>query len=672
MIIGRLPILLILLVTLVSAEDAYVTISTRTSAEADELTTEFVSSSETGPKIGALEATMSRVVDTNGADFTVSATSVPVMAKVQDIRFNDADNSWTLEYSIMKFDPDDILNRFHRIVYFTKKDSARSIVSGDLENACLQRNSNDDCLDELNNFYVVRHSASLENDIFQPPSTDSSIIIVKTEEPYSQKEKLTITIPHDKIRNRIGTETTFQHPTKGPQVSHKFGIGILFVPSKSTTRVIMFDVIQLTETTSQLLQMRQDTRYSIAHYVTFFTTTATIGNEEVTLANIEFAVDEGHTKLELEATINGNRVQSQQCEDAQSTINTLQHPSCLTAYKLCDVNIFSQGGSLWVSVVYPIDPDSSGQVNVDLLLQTSYMPTMGPEKVTIDTLNLQTKQKPSTMCLDAVPKSFSPVEFTKATVYRGTEVYISDTDTSFLVKNSSLSASESLLTLVIGPDKSVDGAMDYFERFTTDVIELDELYMSHALHEDTLPQTVENKIYGTGAGRSKVDLDSNLLQSCMMESDSSFVYSDQSNFQCVTTTDWQEAPLTRDKSGGDVHFVFKFSDDDHAGARLWLSNIYGSTPAAQNYVDKVINHTLSLQDDQGKNSIYFVWPVYYWPRSPIGLKDHTLISLSWSVARSPGRRLLAVENPFTFMPSPHRKRTKHPVVIRPVIDTASE
>ena len=653
------------LIQQVTNQDAIVTVSTRTPAEADALTQQVINAGETF-EFGALEATMSRVVDVASPAFVASAPSVPVMAKIQEIEYDAQNAAWTLKYETMKFTPDDILNHFHRILYFTQTGSDNGVSSGDLGNICIDRSTtNLECANHLTTHYTTNAPMQLDADSL---SADG-ITVTVSDVNYSQKQEISITIPHEVIRNVIGTKSTYQHPDRGEQTSYKFGVGILFTPDQdqSKTRVIMFDVFQLTENSWQLFAVQQQISYSVAQYVSFWTSKAEVssaggGTEFVTTANVEFTLDSGHTVDTMDVTINGQSVTETMCGEMQDKINTLSDPSCIASYQLCTRQVISgNGGATWISVVYPISPASS-QVDIDLLLKTDYLPP-GAEvsKKTLSTLNFQTSQPASLMCQDTTIKAFDPIQYTKATVYRGTEVVIDDPSSSFFTihnVSSAVSLPESLITLVIGPDETSQAATNYFARFGNDVIELDELYMSHALNPDNLPDTVDNKIYGTAEGRSYIVLDSGLVQGCMLEDNDAFTYQKDA-FECVTTKDWP--PTERQKSSGvGTYFVHKVSSEGQAQAKEWLKKyITGTSDGGDTEATAILSRTLALQGATNKNSIYYIWPVYFWPdSSPVGLKDHTLISLSWSVFRTASRRLLSVGHAYASSVGVYSKLTK--------------
>ena len=64
-----------------------------------------------------------------------------------------------------------------------------------------------------------------------------------------------------------------------------------------------------------------------------------------------------------------------------------------------------------------------------------------------------------------------------------------------------------------------------------------------------------------------------------------------------------------------------------------------------------------------------MWPLYHWPgRAPVGLKDKTIVSLSWSISKqpAPARRLLSLPalslpRPFSTKALAVRHRPKHAV-----------
>ena len=65
------------------------------------------------------------------------------------------------------------------------------------------------------------------------------------------------------------------------------------------------------------------------------------------------------------------------------------------------------------------------------------------------------------------------------------------------------------MTLVFTPKD--DAAVNYFDTYPQETINLDDLYMSHALLASEMPETVDNTMVGDSLGRAQIVLDPALL-----------------------------------------------------------------------------------------------------------------------------------------------------------------
>ena len=116
---------LLLLFLLQIHSEVLVTIESQSQEEMDQLTEAVDTSSidANGPMrttLGAIEATMSRVVDVDSPYLTTVPQSMPTLTKIDDIAFDEANNVWTFKYKSMAIDPSNTVNSFNRILYLSK------------------------------------------------------------------------------------------------------------------------------------------------------------------------------------------------------------------------------------------------------------------------------------------------------------------------------------------------------------------------------------------------------------------------------------------------------------------------------------------------------------------------------------------------------------------------
>ena len=118
---------------------------------------------------------------------------------------------------------------------------------------------------------------------------------------------------------------------------------------------------------------------------------------------------------------------------------------------------------------------------------------------------------PRISCTPSETVAFDATQHVRTELYRG-HVLVAETITgTFSVFNdTSLSSAEALVKLVLRPDDSAE-ALAYFEKYTDEHLRLDELYISHGKLSNTFPSQIANTLQGTGAGRTTLDLDPELL-----------------------------------------------------------------------------------------------------------------------------------------------------------------
>lgn len=650
-----------LCVGLVSCNPILVSVQSKSQEEMDALTaavdiaaeTQYEPGQTTRTTLGVIEATMSRVVDVNDPYVTTKTASVPTWGMLQDITYNSETNIWTFQYQTMRIDSGTSLNQFHRVLYFTKKDT--DYVQGDTGNACLVNGvSVSDCLSALHTNYLMSETPVNENaDYIAWHDTEFNIAdpIVVTQQPvpYSLLETVTIQIPQKRIRDSLGKSTTYTHATEGLQKQWTFGIGMLFHGVGSN--VVVFDNFNLIENSFDQLAISRSNSYALARYVTFWTNEAA-GNANIRVAHIEYVLDEGYEVLDINASVNGQVVSQSDCSDMQALVTALDNNGqCITRRDLCVPDVYETTPSCvgCVAYVVPLPQWAVSPFKINTLLTLKN--TQSNAEI-LSTLNFETSNM-QTVCKDAVYSTFNAIDHVQATLYRGYSLQAQVVQGSFTVQNdTALGLPETLLTLVLTPKDAA--AVSYFTEFSNQHINLDELYISHSLFASVVEevQPITNQVIGTGDGRTTLNIDAELLSQCKLESDATFEW--DSSAQCVTTQDWGlSGPIVRDKSsptldqGQPMYFVHEVNLASPASATYdWLStNIFaGSTDSANTFLQNT--RQLVPAEQQSMSKAYYVFPIYQWPdQSPIGLKDTSVVSFAWSVSEFAGvgrRRLLSV------------------------------
>lgn len=666
---------LCLLVSAASGSSVLVSVQAQDKQHMDDLTQKIDRAAYHGSArfvLGAIEATMSRVVDMDDPYVLTKIPSIPTMALLENIAYDEARNQWRLRYRSMQFDPDSSVNSYKRLLYLSLP---ASLAQNDVNNPCLDRAVDmAACLPLLRSTYILSDQAVAGEDSLALDdlrlSGDRTITVSLSQEFNSMMQVIELIIPHASIYEVLGKRTVTNHPLRGEQVQWSLGIGMLFFGA--TSNVVMFDEFRLIEESNQLVSFAKTNSYSIAKHVSFWTSRIA-SRPDVYVATLEYTLDAGHELSSIEVTVNQQDV-SLQCADMQARINALNDSSCVSRYPLCHpVTYAAQDGSqmLWVTMVVPVFGVQDGEeVTLNTLLVTNNT-LHNPERPQLSSLSFSTRQAPQAICEDIVLESFDPISYTHATLYRGTAITAETVLSNFAVENvsESVSMAESLMTLVIAP-RDDPSATQYFERFTDEEILLDNVYMSHSLFASTLPSSLQNNIYSVSEGRSQITLDPRLQEACPEEKPGS-VFAWQPGFgfnphkQCVTTHDWTVAgEALRPFSSTAAGPYFVHAVDAQAAAVNWLtSNVVGTSAhgvamAEQIYANAVAKVPAGMA---AHAKVYWIWPLYYWPdRSPLGLKDRTIISLSWSLTRqasSPQRRLLGIRR----MAKPYADIPRHPV-----------
>ena len=618
----------------------------------------------TGPSrvtLGAIEATMSRVVDSDSPFVVAHPPSVPTLALLQDITYDKDSASWTLRYRTEQSDAADELNHYDRILYATKEGSAEV---GDLHNPCLAQDvTAAACVTALKTSYVAADALVAGGGDSLSLTTGSvtpAITVDITTEENSSVQTLELNIPHAAIRNHLASEEVTQHPVLGDQTTWRFGIGMVFMGSHAEqSNIVLHDTFNLVEISNQLVTVSKSNSYSIAKHVSFYTqrvvddpATADTDESEIYVAKVEVMLNDGHSLESIDTTINEVDVCSLAGKTTmQTAINNLNNSACITSHPLCEAVTFtSETGGVtrtWVSLVIPlVDVPVPGEVRISALLH-SIDTGVSPPTRSVSSLNFATATPPQDACSPAAFETFNPIEHTTAELYRGVGVVAEPIDGYIAVHQAgeeSVSTTDSLLTVVIKPKDAT--ALAYMSQFPSERIMLDDVYISHALPEATMPADISNVIHTVSNGRARLLVDDALMQACPEEK-AGFVYED-GQFTCVTTHDWGldgalARPFSKQAPDGPEflrYFVFDVSNNTEADAKLWLQeNVVGQiSSSAAAIADSIYTHATSrcVGDYAYKAKIYWMWPVYYWPdQSPVGLKDRAVLSLAWSLAKDP-------------------------------------
>ena len=116
-----------------------------------------------------------------------------------------------------------------------------------------------------------------------------------------------------------------------------------------------------------------------------------------------------------------------------------------------------------------------------------------------------------------------------------------------------------------------------------------------------------------------------------------------------------------DAEGNTKQIFIQVAADVAQNDQTWLQNVFGSNTVKMNeYYERVFSTVARPRNA----CFYWMWPIYEWAQSPLGLIDTTRIHLSWSVYDAPPapsaaptyRRLLSDESSLTHV----LRRVRHP------------
>ena len=611
--------------------------------------------------LGAVEGTQSQVVDVSDPYLVTAVQSVPTLSLLDGVSFNNETEVWTLEFETMQVDasvPDQI-NAYARLLYLTRNDTERS--QGDTRNPCLHKNTSfGACRNELETHYELLGEIQAVPGAVLQRTLDCgdacSVNATLSATPGSTLQTLRLSIRHEDIRKIFGRVQDRVSPLYGSMLTIDFGVGMVFVPAANSeahnggapaNNIIIFDSFSIVANTFDQVAIVKQSSYSIATHVAFWTAKSQ-QDANVRLATIEYLLDFGHALENITAALNDysapntpvvmRAIDTADCAEMQALLDDLDDSTCLTKQLLCQPKVYVEGvGStmqVWATIVFPIPAwHQSPTIQFNTLLRTR---DADSNMLMLSTLNFATSHTPRVACKATETTAFDATQHVRAELYRGSNLVYEKISGTFSIHNdTALSMAEALVTLVLRPDDT-DQALAYFRTYTDEVLRLDDLYMSHAKISGDMPTQVSNTMQGRGGGRTRLTLDSELVQECAMKTDET-----PSSSSCVTTHDWDVDGLKR--PGSATFFVHKVraSDDstDVSADVEWLANVFGSSDVDLLHkfrsaaLSRPFSRHVRAEERKQYAAVYWIWPVYSWPNMPpIGLVDRTLISLVWSVA----------------------------------------
>ena len=630
--------------------------------------------------LGAIEATMSRVVDSDHQYLVAQALSVPTLSLLQDVEFDQQQRTWTIKYSSMVM-PDGNLNAYKRILYMSKEGNMNR---GDTLNPCLSAGAGTSaCVAALKTTYYVDSSATATQDSLSLDAsfggcTTCGIGVHVHSEPDSVQQTITITIPHLTVRNYLAKVDTHSSQVWGEQKMYTFGIGMLFVgAADSDKHVVISDVFSVIENNMEQVTLSKYNSYSIAKHFGFWTMKEV--RTQIRVVFIDLLIEEGQEFHGLDVGINNAALPGGICATTQTELDAVDS-ACMTTMKMCEPKVYTvnEGSATeqtWISVAYPVPAAYTMPLLVNLLVNTT---DASSRLGMYSTINFQTHHEPQLACQDAHTATFTPVDYVAVEVLRGTGLVVETLDVkgTLQVHNTtkiltpSKGMAEALLTVVMRPKD--ESATAYFTSHPSDYIFLDNVYMSHARVDGVIPEDISNTITTGTDMRSQLTVDAALLQQCPLYSGDADQLGQHDN--CVTTRDWQPTGGISRHTPPE-HFVYEVDPDVEENMhKMWLQdNVVGYSDDASAVRDDI--YARSVAKRGGHTKVYWILPLFHWSTSPLGLADTTILSLSWSVATvstaapspaapSPAaRRLLGVPLPGVppGWPAPSARSLLHPL-----------
>jgi hypothetical protein len=634
--------------------------------------------------LGAIEATQSSVVDVddNLSSYDLSdVQAVPTLSLLNSVSFDNVTETWFFTYETMALDNSvqTQINRYDRVLYFTSSEHDMNFDSDD-SNQCLQPGTDlEACITHLQTSYVLlRENPETANSMDRRDRIETTTwareqslndclecTINATLESHagSAVQTLHLSISHRVIREKLARRRNSTRADSsifeevGSQPALDFGIGMMFLPRPDANtalappnNLLVFDGFTVLENTYEQLAMTKSTSYSIATHVAFWTVVAD-ENTAVRLVTVEYLLDKGHLLESIKIATNYGElgaggsmiaITEADCTAMQLLVNGLNIPHCVTPYPLCKPVLVVEGSGenvqTWATVVFPIPSWHTASVfQFNTLLFSNFTAANnGRGMRALSTLNFFSSHAPRVSCAPTDTVAFDATRHVRAELYRGSALVAETIAGTFSVFNdTSLSSTEALTTLVLRPD-DIPEALAYFEKYVDEHLRLDELYMSHGKLSYAFPSEIVNHVRGTGAGRTSLELDPELLARCPLQVPGLTL----SEPGCVTSKDWAvQGPLAR--TGSATYFVHQVAVDGSSEQAdlAWLtSNVFGNSDpqAVSAFRAAVLARPFQTPPAAARKTfatIFWIWPVFMWANTaPIGLVDRTVISLAWSIA----------------------------------------
>ena len=617
------------------------------------------------------EATQSSIVDVNEQYLATRVQSVPTLSLLENVRFDNATEVWTLTYETMAVDssvPGQI-NHYHRVLYLTR--AGHQVGASDTSNPCLQPAVDYAvCLSALRAQYVVLETGNdlLARDRIETtswlcaecPSPTANIVMTVQPRAFSSTQSLQLQIPHSVIRFALARQRNSTRADSaafallGAQAALDFGVGMMFIPHNNAApsnnllnNLLIFDMFTVLENTFEQLAMMTQTSYSIATHVAFWTAAAQ-SNALVRVVAIEYLLDYGHLLTDVKVSVNNGSlahggdmvpVSAADCAAMQALIDALPDARCIAPHPLCELKRYEEGSGAtlqtWATVLFPIPQWHTGdefQFNT-LVFSNLSAANNGRGTPALSTLNFFTNHAPRIACQASETVAFDATRHVRAELYRGHLLSSEAIQNTFTVFNdTSLSSAEAIVTLVLRPDDTAD-ALAYFQTYPDERLRLDELYMSHGKISHVFPSSIANTAAGAGDGRSTLELDAELVARCPLEGP-------LAQGLCVTTKDWGRQGAQA-RAAGTVYYVRQVTGrEQDAQADLdWLAdNVFGpsSPDTLAAFRAATLQRPFETPDAQTRKqyaSVFWIWPVFSWPDTAlVGLVDKTIVSLVWSIA----------------------------------------
>jgi len=596
--------------------------------------------------LGTIEATMSRVVDSESLYPEEKIRSTPVMSRLTNMRYNNGTQAWEVQYESMRHDPTSIVNTFGRILYFSRKDV--ELRAGDTGNPVLQPElAQAEQLARLGSQYVVSAGASFGGDYIDSEGGAQGVTTRSVATPNSLRQSIAISIPHEYLIGALATRSLeYYNAEYGNTTTWSFGIGMAF-SSANGMNMVMFDKFHLYEKNVAFYHVQAETKYSLAKHVEFY---ALDVGETIKVVVFYFTLDdEKRLGGQVYTSVNGVALEQGACASMQALIDALPEPSCLVSFPLCQPQVSLVNGIQAVS--YAIPAPLTGEISTNIILNvTDTNPAHEQELITSLNFKLSTS---SSVCLGGVATLHDPMQWaqvdvhtTSATGFMGPARTLAGTGAygTLLTETSDVHSAEvmsqALFTLVVRA-KDAAQAQQYFDG-TTQVLQLDDVLMSHAIGESPGLPAAPSRVAPDEHNNFRSRIEFTGGATCPFETP---VASPAA--KCLTTRDWDStgAVLRPQSANTNNFFVHEVLGTNGAESLAFLGRVFGSDGTTDLATAAVARYYAATQLLLAKPHarVYLVWPVYNWAHSPIGLIDRTMISFSWSITSQPAasaRRLL--------------------------------